>query len=207
MFTGLIEAIGEVTEIKAASNGLRLRVRTGLSAGLKVGDSLAVEGVCLTISLIEGEEAHFYVGHETINVTVVGSFKPGQRVNLERAMRADTRVGGHFVSGHIDGTGSIDTICIKDKDRRLTIEYPASLAAQLIAKGSIAVNGVSLTIADLGKSKFDVMIIPFTWEHTSLSSLKLHDRVNLECDMIGKYVLRSVDLSTFDVRRRFTKAH
>ena len=207
MFTGLIEAIGEVTGAKAASSGLRLRVRTGLSVDLKVGDSLGVEGVCLTVSLIEGEELHFYIGHETINVTAVGSFKPGQRVNLERAMRADTRVGGHFVSGHIDGTGSIDAIYIKDEDRRLTIGYSASLAMQLIAKGSIAVNGVSLTIADLGKTKFDVMIIPFTWEHTSLSSLKLHDRVNLECDMIGKYVLRSVDLSAVNVSGRFTKAH
>ena len=207
MFTGLIEAIGEVTETKAASSGFRLRVCTGLSEDLKVGDSLAVEGVCLTVSLIEGEEAHFCIGHETINVTAIRSFKPGQRVNLERAMRADTRVGGHFVSGHIDGTGSIDAIYIKDEDRRLTIGYPASLATQLIAKGSIAVNGVSLTVADLGKTKFDVMIIPFTWEHTSLSSLKLHDRVNLECDMIGKYVLRSVDLSAVDVSGRFTKAH
>ena len=207
MFTGLIEAIGEVTGAKAASGGLRLKVRTGLSADLKVGDSLAVEGVCLTVSLIEGEEAHFYIGHETINVTAVGSFKPGQRVNLERAMRADTRVGGHFVSGHIDSTGSIDAIYIKDEDRRLTIGYPASLATQLIAKGSITVNGVSLTIADLGKAKFDVMIIPFTWAHTSLGSLKLHDHVNLECDMIGKYVLRSVDLSAVNVSGRFTKAH
>ncbi len=207
MFTGLIEAIGEVVEIKAASSGLRLRVRTSLAEGLKVGDSLAVEGACLTVSLIEGEELHFYVGHETINVTAVGSFKPGQCVNLERAMRADTRVGGHFVSGHIDGTGSIDAIRIKDEERLLTIEYPASLAAQLIPKGSIAVNGVSLTVADLGKTKFDVMIIPFTWEHTSLNSLKLHDRVNLECDMIGKYVLRSIDLSNFNVSHRVTKAH
>jgi riboflavin synthase len=136
------------------------------------------------------------IGPETARVTTIGSFRPDQRVNLERAMRADGRVGGHFVQGHVDGTGVVDDIRPDGDSHWLTLSFDRSLAPYVIRKGSIAVDGVSLTVAGLGTHVFDVMIIPFTWANTSLSSLQIRDRVNIECDMIGKYVARAVALST-----------
>jgi riboflavin synthase len=128
-------------------------------------------------------------------VTTFGALRQEQRVNLERPMRADGLFGGHFVQGHVDGTGAVDAIRPDGDSHWLTISFDHSLAPYLIHKGSIAVDGVSLTVAALGASTFDVMIIPFTWTHTALSSLKVRDSVNIECDMIGKYVARAVTLA------------
>jgi riboflavin synthase len=122
-------------------------------------------------------------------------------------MRADARFGGHFVQGHIDATGTIEEIRDEADAHWLTISFPVSLAPYLVRKGSIAVDGVSLTIAGLGETRFDVMIIPFTWQHTNLRALKTGDRVNLECDMIGKYVARSMELVAIERRRPSIKAH
>jgi riboflavin synthase len=207
MFTGLIETVGEVAEAKATSAGVRLRVRTALTPEVTPGDSLAVNGVCLTVTLAEKGEVHADIGPETARVSTLGTLHRGQLVNLERSMRADARVGGHFVQGHVDGTGIVDEVRHEADSHWLTIAFPAGLAAFLVRKGSIAVDGVSLTVAGLGDSRFDVMIIPFTWEHTNLRGLKPGDRVNLECDMIGKYVARSVELAGIDLRRPGIKTH
>lgn len=203
----MIEAVGEVVEIKGTSSGTRLRIQSELAPELKAGDSLAVNGVCLTVIMAEHGEIHADVGPETMRVTSLGSLRRAQPVNLERSLRADSRLGGHFVQGHVDGTGSIDDIRLEEDARWLTIAFPPALAPYLIRKGSIAVDGISLTIAGLGETQLDVMIVPFTWEHTNLRAAKLRDRVNLECDMIGKYVARSMELAGLDPARRAGKAH
>ena len=195
MFTGLIEAVGEIAEVEASPGGFRIRIRTTLASGLASGDSLAVNGVCLTVVTAEGGEVHADIGPETARVTTLGSLRKEQRVNLERSMRADGRVGGHFVQGHVDGPGCVEEIRPDGDSHWFAISLDAGLAPYLIRKGSIAVDGVSLTIAGLGANVFEVMIIPFTWAHTALSSLKTGDRVNIECDMIGKYVARSLELA------------
>jgi riboflavin synthase len=195
MFTGLIEAVGKVADVKSEPGGIRLRIRTELASSLSAGDSLAVNGVCLTVVTADGGEMHADIGPETARVTTLGSLRHEQRVNLERPMRANGLVGGHFVQGHIDGTGLVDEIRPDGDSHWLTVSFDRSLSPYFIRKGSIAVDGVSLTVAGLGGTVFDVMIIPFTWANTSLSSLKVRDRVNLECDMIGKYVARAVALA------------
>ena len=194
MFTGLIEVVGTIAELKTTTSGFRIRIRTPLASELAPGDSLAVNGVCLTVTAADQGMVHAEIGPETARVTALGSLQHEQRVNLERSMRVDSRIGGHFVQGHIDGTGVIDEIRPDGDSHWLTISFDRGLSPYLIRKGSIAVDGVSLTVAGLGGNVFDVMIIPFTWANTTLSSLRLRDRVNLECDIIGKYVARSVEL-------------
>jgi riboflavin synthase len=194
MFTGLIEAVGTVSELRAGAGGIRIRIRTDLASQLAVGDSLAVNGVCLTVIAADSGEVHADIGPETARVTTLGSLRQDQSVNLERPMRANGLVGGHFVQGHVDGTAAVDEIRPDGDSHWLTIAFDRSLSPYFIRKGSVAVDGVSLTIAGLGGSVFDVMIIPFTWANTSLSALKVGDRVNIECDMIGKYVARAVAL-------------
>ena len=194
MFTGLIEAVGTVAELKTTTSGFRLRLRTTLASELTPGDSVAVNGVCLTVTAADSGEVHADIGPETGRITTLGSLRHEQRVNLERAMRADGRIGGHFVQGHVDGTGVIDEIRPDGDAHWMTISFDRGLSPYLIRKGSIAVDGVSLTVAGLGGTVFDAMIIPFTWANTNLSSLVVRDRVNLECDIIGKYVARAVEL-------------
>jgi riboflavin synthase len=195
MFTGLIETVGRVHEVKATGGGMRLRIRTSLASELVPGDSLAVNGVCLTVILAEGGDVHADIGPETARITTLGSLRRDQDVNLERPMRADSRLGGHFVLGHVDGIGTIEEIRDEGDSHWLTISFGHELASYLIRKGSVAVDGISLTVAGLGDSQFDVMIIPFTWDHTNLKTLRKGDRVNLECDMVGKYVARAAELS------------
>ncbi len=195
MFTGLIEAVGQVAEVKITGSGVRVRVRTVLASELAPGDSLAVNGVCLTVIVADGGDVHADVGPETARVTTLGTLRRDQPVNLERPLRSDGRVGGHFVQGHVDGTGTVDDIRPEGDAHWLTISFGRTLAPYLIRKGSIAVDGVSLTVAGLGDVQFDVMIVAFTWEHTTLCTLRVGDRVNLECDMVGKYVARAAELA------------
>ena len=192
MFTGLIEAVGEVAGLRPTSTGARVRVRSPIASELRPGDSLAVNGVCLTVVTVDGGEMNADIGPETARITTLGGLQPGQSVNLERPLRADGRFGGHFVQGHIDGTGTVEEIREEGDAHWLTVAFDAALAPYLIRKGSIAVDGVSLTIAGLGDRRFDLMLIPFTWQHTSLCRLRAGDRVNLECDMVGKYVVNAV---------------
>jgi riboflavin synthase len=201
MFTGLIESVGELVDVKSTSDGLRLRIRTPLGRELAPGDSLAVNGVCLTVTVAEPQEVYADIGPETARITTLASLGRGQPVNLERPMRAEARVGGHFVQGHVDGTGVIEDVSAQGDAHWLTISLPPELAPYVVRKGSIAVDGISLTIAGLGEAQFDVMIVPFTWSHTNLRTLKAGDRVNLECDMIGKYVARSLELAGIEPRR------
>ena len=194
MFTGIVEAVGSLAEVKGTGGGFRVRIHTSLSSQLKVGDSLAVNGVCLTVILIDGEHVLADVGPETARVTTFGALQRGQEVNLERPLRGDGRFDGHFVLGHVDAVGVIEEIRTEGDSHWLTIGFPPELAPYFIRKGSVAVEGISLTVAGLDERQFDVMIIPHTWANTSLKNVRKGDKVNLECDMIGKYVVRAMDL-------------
>ena len=194
MFTGLIETVGRIAEVVTAPAGVTLTLETSLAAELQPGESIAVNGVCLTVTTAAAGEMHADIGPETARVTTLGSLRSDEAVNLERSMRADSRFGGHFVQGHVDAVGQIDHVREEGDTHWLTVRYPDLMAPYLVAKGSIAVDGISLTVAALHEGTFDVMIIPFTWGHTNLSSRRVGDRVNLEGDMIGKYVARALML-------------
>ena len=195
MFTGLVEGVARVVECRPTSRGVRLRVGSPLAGELAPGDSLAVNGVCLTVILAAASEIHADVGPETMRVTTLGDLAPGTLVNLERPLRPDARFGGHFVQGHVDGIGHVEVLRADADFHWLTISFPSTLAPYLVLKGSIAVDGISLTVAGLGVDRFDAMVLPYTREHTNVKAMKIHDRVNLECDMIGKYVVRAVELA------------
>ena len=202
MFTGLVEEVGELLECKPTGGGRRLRIGSLLAPEMKPGDSLAVNGVCLTVIQATGAEVHADVGPETIRVTTLGSLAQGSLVNLERPLRADGRLGGHFVQGHVDAIGYVEDLPQEAEFHWLTVSFPVPLAPLIVHKGSIAVDGISLTVAGLGADRFDIMVVPFTMQHTNLGRIKLRDRVNLECDMISKYVVRAAELSglTLSVR-------
>jgi riboflavin synthase len=195
MFTGLIETVGELIERKSTSGGFRLRVGTALATEIKPGDSLAVNGVCLTVILAEATEVHADIGPETIRVTTLGWLPPGSAVNLERPLRADGRFGGHFVQGHVDAIGHVEELRADADFHWLTVSFPPDLAPFLVHKGSVAVDGISLTVAGLGADRFDVQLVPFTMQHTNLGRVQIRDRVNIECDMVGKYVVRAAEIA------------
>jgi riboflavin synthase len=201
MFTGLIEAVGELVERKATSGGFRLRIATPLAAQMQPGDSLAVNGVCLTVILADSREIHADVGPETSRVTTLGALARGCRVNLERPMRGDGRFGGHFVQGHVDAIGYVEERRSESEFEWFTVSFPPHLAPYLVPKGSIAVDGISLTVAGLGEDRFDVQIVPYTQQHTNLRDARTRDRVNLECDMVGKYVVRAAALAGLTLGR------
>ena len=199
MFTGLVEGVAAVVESSTTSRGVRLRVGSPLAAELAPGDSLAVNGVCLTFIRAGASEIHADLGPETVRVTTLGALTPGTLVNLERPLRPDGRFGGHFVQGHVDAIGHVEALRADADVHWLTISFPSALARYLVLKGSIAVDGISLTVAGLGVDRFDVMVLPYTLEHTNVKAMKIHDPVNLECDMIGKYVARAVELAGLTV--------
>ena len=194
MFTGLIEAVGVVSRLDPAGSGFHLRIRTGLAGEVQLGESVAINGCCLTVTNTQDGELHADIGPETVRVTTLGLLRRDQPVNLERAMRGDGRFGGHFVQGHVDGTGTIEQIREDGDARWVEVRFPPALEQYVIPKGSIAIDGISLTVAKLEATQLEVMIIPFTWRNTNVSWLRPGDAVNLECDMIGKYVARTVEL-------------
>jgi len=194
MFTGLIEAVGYVDQVVRTGTGVRLSVRTELAAELADGESLSVNGVCLTVAQREADAFVADIGPETARVTTLGGLESGQLVNLERAMRADGRFGGHFVQGHVDGLGVVREVREDGDAHWLQVSFMPALAPYFVSKGSVCVDGVSLTVAALDGDHFDVMIIPFTWSHTNLSGLRSGATVNLECDVVGKYVARAAQL-------------
>jgi riboflavin synthase len=202
MFTGLVEDVGELVECKPTSGGFRLRIASPLASELKPGDSLAVNGVCLTVILAEHGEVHADVGPETVRVTTLGSIARGTVVNLERPLRADQRFGGHFVQGHVDAIGHVEELRQDSEFHWLTVSFPPALAPLIVHKGSIAVDGISLTVAGLGADRIDIMVVPFTMQHTNLGRVKIRDRVNLECDMVGKYVVRAAELAGLTLSTR-----
>jgi riboflavin synthase len=195
MFTGIVEAVGTVGEVKLTVGGLRLRVETPLAAAIKPADSIAVHGVCLTVIHCDAGEFHADIGPETARITNLGELQPGDRVNLERPLALSDRLGGHFVLGHVDGVGIVDQVRSEGDSYWLTTAFPPPLSGLFIRKGSVAVNGVSLTVAGLSDVHFDVQVIPYTWQQTTLGTVAVGDKVNLECDMIGKYVVRALELS------------
>ena len=192
MFTGLIEATGEVVEVESIPAGVRIRIKTPLSGELKLGESIAVNGVCLTVVSCDTREFHAQLSPETVRVTALGKFRQGTTVNLERPLRSDTRLGGHFVLGHVDDVGYVGEIRQDSDFYWVTVRYPAVLGPYIVRKGSVAVDGISLTVAGLGGQHFDVQIVPYTWNHTNFHTLAVSDQVNIECDIIGKYVVKAV---------------
>jgi|SRR5437899_3381378 len=202
MFTGLVENVGEVAEVNPTAAGVRLRVSTTLAREMTPGDSLAINGVCLTVTLADADAVVADVGPETLRVTTLGALRRGGLVNLERPLRADGRFGGHFVQGHVDTVGRIVDLRPDADFHWLKVQFPASLAAFIVQKGSIAVDGISLTVAELGTDRFDVQVVPYTMEHTNLRRAQGGDRVNLECDMVGKYVVRAMEVAGLTVQGR-----
>jgi riboflavin synthase len=199
MFTGLVEGVGEVIELKPTSSGARLRIGTPLAAELTPGESLAVNGVCLTVIIAKDGEVHADVGPETLRVTTLGGIERGRLLNLERSMRADSRFGGHIVQGHVDATGYIEEVREDAGYVWLTVSFPNHLRPYIIPKGSIALDGISVTVAGLGEDRFDIMVIPFTRAHTNLREAHVRGRVNIECDMVGKYVVRAAELAGLNI--------
>ena len=203
MFTGIVEEVGRLAEVKPMAGGYRVRIETRLANETQPGDSLAVGGVCLTALVVAQGDVHADIGPETARITTLGALSRGQRVNLERPLRADARLGGHFVLGHVDGVGMVEETRAEGESLWLTISFPPSLSALFIRKGSVTVDGVSLTIAGLDERRFDIQVIPYTRDHTTLGELRPGERVNLECDVLGKYVLRASEIAGLaDLRRR-----
>ncbi len=195
MFTGLVEAVGELAERTATAGGFRLRIATALASELSAGDSLAVNGVCLTVVAAGNGEMSADVGPETVSVTTLGALAERSRVNLERPLRADSRLGGHFVQGHVDAIGRVEDLRTEAEFVRVSVSFPPNLAAFFVNKGSVAVDGISLTVACLGSDRFEVQLVPYTLEHTNLGRARIGDPVNLECDIVGKYVVRAAELA------------
>jgi riboflavin synthase len=195
MFTGIIEETGTVESIHPGDKSIRLTLKLRKTGGgLKVGDSLAVNGCCLTVAELtakgRAKTAQFDLLNETWNLTNLQHCRAGSLVNLERSLEAGGRLGGHFVTGHIDGVGKIITWEKTGDDHQLQIAAPEDVMRYVIHKGSIAVDGISLTVATVEKGSFTIWIIPHTFESTALSERAVGDAVNLEADMLGKYVER-----------------
>lgn len=191
MFTGIVETVGEVVSAEPRGEGRRLRVLApAVVDGVSLGDSIAVDGACLTVSALAGDEVSFDAVRETLDCTAVGSLVQGSRVNLERAMAANSRFDGHIVQGHVDGVGRVIELKQNADDVELHVECSKELADLLVDKGSVTVQGVSLTVVEAGEAGFHVALIPHTLEVTTLGQLHEGDPVNLEADILGKYVAR-----------------
>ncbi len=193
MFTGLIEDIGKVVAARATEHGVQLEIAApGTAKQVRAGQSIAVNGCCLTLTSRRGDRLTFDLLEETLARTNLRDLRPNSQVNLERALRADGRLGGHFVQGHVDCVSRIMAFDKKGPDFRLEIELPKEFAPYVASKASIAVNGISLTVADILPKRFVAWIIPYTKRHTNLDCAKTGDLVNLEFDILAKYVERMV---------------
>jgi riboflavin synthase len=190
MFTGIVREIGIVAGIASGDDGARLEVETTLAAGLVEGDSVSVEGVCLTAAEVRAERVAADVMNQTLGLTTLGGLEPGSRVNLEPALRAGEPLGGHIVQGHVDGVGSVASAAADGFARRLRVTVPEGLGRYLVEHGSVAVAGVSLTVAELGEDWFEVSLIPETLERTTLGVLAEGSSVNLEFDVLARYIDR-----------------
>jgi riboflavin synthase len=195
MFTGLIENLGKVTAVQKAAAGMELVVDIGVTAAeVKIGDSIDVSGVCLTVAKISGRAVDFDVSGETLARSTLGKLRVGAAVNLEQAMRADGRFGGHIVQGHIDGTGTVKSIRKKGDFYDVTFAAPKELLDEMVVKGSVAVDGISLTVAAIDKESFSVAVIPVTWENTTMGTMKVGESVNIETDVIVKTIKKQIGL-------------
>lgn len=198
MFTGLVENMAEVAEVIPESPGVRLVIRhPSFADSVNVGDSIALNGCCLTVVDVDGNRLDFQAGEETLSRTNLGELVTGGVVNFERSLRLGEEIGGHFVTGHIDGVGIVDR---RDNDAdwcSMWFRVPSALTGQMASKGSIAVDGVSLTLVDVKTDRFSVALIPHTLSRTTLGRRSVGDRVNLETDVLAKYVERAVGCGTF----------
>jgi riboflavin synthase len=192
MFTGLVECLGTVRSMTLAGTGRDLLVAAPFAAEVTVGDSVAINGCCLTVVERSAEACLFQVGPETLNKTDLGELVPGDRVNLERALRAGAPLGGHIVQGHIDGVGVLDRRTPEGEWETVAFRCPAPLTVQMVPKGSIAVDGVSLTLVDVGRDTFSVALIPHTLAMTTLGLKPRGASVNLETDVLAKYAQKAV---------------
>jgi riboflavin synthase len=193
MFTGLVEDLGTVASIDATGDGVRIAIESKLATELKEGDSIAVNGVCLTaVGLRAGERFGADVMHETLRRSSLAEIEPGSKVNLELALRADARLGGHMVQGHVDAVGVVDGLRDDGFARIVTVQAPADVLRYVVEKGSIAVDGVSLTVAAVRETSFDVSLIPETLARTTLGATEPGMPVNLEVDVLAKYVEKLV---------------
>ena len=191
MFTGIIQKVGEIVTLQRSSGLGRLALKAGAwTPPIALGESIAIEGVCLTVAQISGERLHFDVLEETLAKTTLGMKRAGDGVNLERAVRVGDFLGGHIVSGHVDGVGKIAGLGRVGADRVVEVQCSAEILRGIVPKGSVAINGSSLTVVEVKANAFTVHIIPHTWDHTSLCSAQVGETVNLETDILGKYVER-----------------
>jgi riboflavin synthase len=194
MFTGLVEEIGTISEVHPRGNEISIVVSCHLiNEGVNQGDSINIDGVCQTVVAISKEGLRFDTVAETLKKTTFSAFKRGTRVNLERALRADSRFGGHFVLGHVDTTGKVGSVVKLTGSYELKINFDSKYDKYVVPVGSICINGVSLTVAEKGKGWLKVAIIPHTWANTSLAELKVNSEVNLEFDILGKYILNYIE--------------
>jgi riboflavin synthase len=195
MFTGIVQALGEVERLEPAGSGRRLVVDTGTLdlAGLSRGDSVAVNGVCVTATGIGTAGFEADLSPETLACTTLGSLEPGAPLNLERALRAGEAIGGHFVTGHVDGVGRIAAVERDGETARVAVEYPSALGRYLARKGSVCVDGVSLTVNDVAPGHFSVQIIPHTLEATLFGTYRPGTQVNLEVDLLARYLETLLD--------------
>lgn len=192
MFTGLVETTGQIESMDGTQAGRRLVVRTRLAAELAPGDSIAVNGVCLTVTSASASSFSADLAPATLAVTSFGTMTAGRPVNLERPLRADARLGGHFVLGHVDAVGRIETWREDGEANWLDVAIPHALESLVVPKGSIAIDGISLTVASIAPGRIGVQIVPFTRAHTTLAAARPGDAVNLEADVLGKYVARLI---------------
>lgn len=196
MFTGIIEELGILSEKIKTGEGIKLKINAKkVLSGLNIGDSICINGCCLTV--VKKNKSSFYVDtiEETLKKTNLGKLKINDEVNLERSLKVNARFGGHFVLGHVDVKGIIKKIQKFSNSHFITISFPTKFSKYLIHVGSISIDGISLTIAKLNKNSFSVGIIPHTWKETNLSKKKIGDTVNLEFDMLGKYVEKIITTS------------
>lgn len=196
MFTGIIETIGTVKSLHEEGTNLHIEVTASFTQELKIDQSVAHNGVCLTVVSLKGNDYKVTAIKETLDKTTLSSLINGSNINLERGMRLGDRLDGHIVQGHVDQTATCTSVKEENGSWRFTFKYDSSLGNVTIEKGSITINGVSLTVVDSGKDFFSVAIIPYTYEHTTFSSLKEGHKINLEFDVIGKYVARLTQLSS-----------
>ncbi len=201
MFSGIIERVGEVTAVAAARGGARLTVRSALRR-LAIGESIAVSGACMTVTTTRGGSFTVDVSAESLRRTTLGALRPGTRVNLERSLRLADRLSGHLVFGHVDGVGRVRAITREGDGRLFRFDLPQSLARFLVEKGSIAVDGVSLTVFACTSRSFTVAVIPHTLAATTLGDRRPGDAVNLESDMLARYVDAAVARHRAPARRR-----
>ena len=196
MFTGIVTHRGEVAQKREMPGGLEFAILSNLPlAELALGASIAHDGVCLTVVSMAERTHTVQASHETLARTTLGAWEPGRALNLERSLRLGDELGGHLVFGHVDAVGEIAAIAPDGDCHRLEIAVPPALAPMLAVKGSVAVDGISLTVNEAGRDRFAVIIIPHTWLHTTLRGRAVGDRVNLEADMLARYVARQLALS------------